>query len=408
MKKRDVVILFMVFSFLFYIGCASSPRVEGAKIDIRDGRYERADSLLRAEIKENPNNAEAYFYLGEVSVQLRDYKEAAKAYAKAIELDTNYLKKIKKDENMKYRVWVGFQYGGQQYIVEGKVDSAIIFIKKAIEIDPEKEASYALLGRVYVEKEDYEKAEDVVKKLLKVKKISPEAEFILGRVQFSKKEYENAIERFKKAAELFAQELKNMKENLKTQINLDDKKIKGILEKTKGVELKEMENILEKEGIAKNKIKGMTQWIIRYRAKEKELANALFWEGRTYHPLKKYEEGDSILARAIEIDPTNIDALYDRGYGLHVLGKHEEAVKLLDKVIESGIYKNDYFLYLVAGASYLNLKEYEKAEEFLLKAKEIAPDNPEVYQKLAILYRDKGDNETAAKYFEIYKEKSKK
>ncbi len=407
--KKWMSLFSLLFSFVLFTECASSPRVEGAKIHMRDGRYEKADSLLREEIKVNPANAEAYFYLGEVSIQLRRYKDAANAYWKAIEIDSSYLSKIKGKEELKYRVWVAFQYGGQEYIKENNYDSAVFFVEKATLIDPEKEASYALLGRIFIDEKKYDKAREVAEKLFHMKENSAEAYFILGKVDYFNKKWEKALKNFQNSAKYFKQELDAFVDNVLEQTGMKEEKIKVLLDSTrKANKMQEIEDVLKRMRVDEGMIKGLVQWIARYKGKEKEYTTSLLWESRAYSALKKFDKADSVLEICVEKTPNNMDVLYEKGYVLNILARHEESVKYLEKVVDSGYFGDDYFVYLLLGISYINLEKYDKAEAYLLKAKELAPEEPEIYQKLAILYSKKKDYDKAKEYLKIYEEKSKK
>lgn len=397
----------LLASFLIILSCAS-PRIEGAKIHIRDGRYEQAEELLRAEIKENPKSADAHFYLAEALLHLRKYKESAKFYYSAMELDSAYLSKIKRDSVVQYRVWGGLHYGASEFAKEEKVDSAIIFLKKAIEVDSTKWSSYAILGWLYVQTGEYNKAKEIGDALFKLRKDSPEAYFILGKIAIKKENWETAKDNFKNSRLFLEKELEEMKKEAvkKSGEKLD---VNKVLEITKGLKIEATkQKLIENMRMSEKEAGEVSQWLHRYRAKEMELARALHWEGKTYIQLKDYTKADSVLTKVIEIDPDNIDAYYDLGEVRHRTENHKEAVEMLEKVIKSERYPEDFYLYLLAGVSYCNLKNYDKAEEYLLKSKTLKPDNPETYQKLSVLYKDKGDKkkseEFLRKYIEMIKE----
>lgn len=60
--------------------------------------------------------------------------------------------------------------------------------------------------------------------------------------------------------------------------------------------------------------------------------------------------------------------------------------------------------HLLAGAAYLQLRNYEKAEQLLLKAKELDPNYPNTYQLLGQLYLELEEDQKAQENFQRAKE----
>ncbi len=77
---------------------AKSYRVSGAIVHIRQGEYDLAVKLLEEEVAADPDNAEAYAFLGNAYANLRKYKEAADAWTRAEEFfgQKNKQKELKK------------------------------------------------------------------------------------------------------------------------------------------------------------------------------------------------------------------------------------------------------------------------------------------------------------------------
>ncbi|UCH78718.1 MAG: tetratricopeptide repeat protein [Candidatus Coatesbacteria bacterium] len=83
------------------VAYAKSWRVSGAIVHMRQEEYEEAIKLLKEEVAEKPDNAEAWAYLGDAYANVRDFMGAAEAWARAEELyaaknKTKNLQKIKK------------------------------------------------------------------------------------------------------------------------------------------------------------------------------------------------------------------------------------------------------------------------------------------------------------------------
>ena len=152
--------------------------------------YKEAIKVLLELVKLNPDNAEAWYYLGASYYndgQLEEAKETKKSILKIIELNPN-------DKNY---YWLGrlcyFSYEDEE---------AIKYILKAIELNPNNYDNYYWLGLSYYDKEKYKEA---LQSFLKAYELNPkEIECLEQLVElYSKnKDYDKAIEYLLKAIEL--------------------------------------------------------------------------------------------------------------------------------------------------------------------------------------------------------------
>ncbi len=379
--------------FLFILSCTSSPNVEGAKIHLQQGRYLQADSLLRTEIRNNPTSAEAFYWLGETNVQLQKYAIAGWAYLKAETLDSSFYKKYRSTDKT-YKYWVAFSYGAKELIKENKEDSAIIFLKEAIDIDHSHGESYILLGRLYLAKNQFDKVIEISKKLLTIDSTSPEAYYLKGRVEAKKEKFQLAQKDFEKSIEFYKNNLDNyLKKGIETY-KMEKEKILNIVKKLEEKALSSDKEALDKAcqketGLSSPSVKGFLKWWAAYESIKRQLADAYFWTGHVTMNIEsdslRFQKAASYLKQAIEYDNTNIEAKYDLGITYHYQKKYKECIEILTPITKD--IKDDAFLYLLIGASKLNLeKGYEEAEEWLLKAKELTPNDPEIYKKLSYYY----------------------
>jgi S1-C subfamily serine protease/Flp pilus assembly protein TadD len=122
----------------------SPPRQEKAKKAYAQGKrlfeakdYRKALEAFREAVKEDPQYASAYNYLGLTYKKLGLYDEAAQAYVKAIQL---------KPQNYIFL----FNLGMLMYAANSP-DNAVTAFKKAIEIKPEDADCHYMLGKTYVQ-----------------------------------------------------------------------------------------------------------------------------------------------------------------------------------------------------------------------------------------------------------------
>jgi tetratricopeptide (TPR) repeat protein len=106
------------------------------------------------EVAADPQNANAYFNLGEKFQQKRDHEKAITNFKKALEL---------KNESIIYR-----KYLAESYAAEKKYDDAMKTLEEAIKRSPDDHTLYRLAGSIYFQQGDMKKSEEVLKKALKL------------------------------------------------------------------------------------------------------------------------------------------------------------------------------------------------------------------------------------------------
>jgi Flp pilus assembly protein TadD len=107
--------------------------------------------------------------------------------------------------------------------------------------------------------------------------------------------------------------------------------------------------------------------------------------GYEYLAESKFAEAERAFAKAFEVNPKSFSAKSGLGIAQYKLGKLPEAVKTLEESIALNQSSANSFLFL--GKIYRELKEFEKAETNLKRAKELGKNKlADVHWELALLY----------------------
>ena len=101
-----------------------------------------------------------------------------------------------------------------------------------------------------------------------------------------------------------------------------------------------------------------------------------------------------MLKQAFQIDETSAQAHYYLGLTLLDLGRPDEAIKELERVVQSGEKRAD--VYLSLGAAYLDAGRLDEGLEILSQATHIDPARPDIRIQLARAYRLKGSRKAEA------------
>lgn len=107
--------------------------------------------------------------------------------------------------------------------------------------------------------------------------------------------------------------------------------------------------------------------------------------GYEYLAKNKLVESESVFAKALTVNPKSFSAKSGLGIAQYKLGKKAEAAKTLEESVAVNQSSPNSFLFL--GKIYRELKEFEKSETNLKKAKDLGKNKiADVHWELALLY----------------------
>jgi len=241
-------------------------------------------------------------------------------------------------------------------------EEARVFYEEILDSEPKNAAALFGLGVVLKEEKRYE---DSLKKLKRaselVNKESPDMlniHFISGLVYLDMNRYKEADDQFSKAVKM-GEKLK-----IDDEFNIMESQVNRAFAKIELYEYEEAKTILE-EFI--NKIK-------KKESVDPRIASSAYIALSKCYLGLSYEEGSSMYEKAYEAA--------ERAYELSADDTSGEESKRVDACLQKGIL-------LVQD------EEYDRALEYYLEAKEMAPSEPEIYNQISIALRGKGDYDGA-------------
>ncbi len=176
-KARSVLILTAFAIILIYLSvtgfqCASA-EVTGAKVYMQRQDWVNAEKQLLKEVENNPKNAEAWFLLGYVRGEQKNYTGMLEAFNKSLEISNQYEKDI---NNFKLKYWVDNFNAGVIYFSRYQnnrdsihyIDKAIEAFKTATLIIPDSASAYKNLAYSYLVKENIDSAVEPLKKAVEL------------------------------------------------------------------------------------------------------------------------------------------------------------------------------------------------------------------------------------------------
>ena len=107
----------------------------------------------------------------------------------------------------------------------------------------------------------------------------------------------------------------------------------------------------------------------------------MYANGLALFVLGKYDETVTTMNKVLEISPDNVPALYTKGMALSKAQKYDEALEQLDKVLK--INPEHYKAISNIALIYKNQENYEKAIEYYDKFLEIIPNDKDAMKNKA-------------------------
>ena len=131
-------------------------------------------------------------------------------------------------------------------------------------------------------------------------------------------------------------------------------------------------------------------------------AEVLYNKGTVLAQTGQYEDARPYLERAVDADPSNLDAWYNLALTYTSLGKFEQAAGILEKLIET--YPSEATYHYSLG---ITLKEKGKKKDALTEfklARDLNPYYPEAQYAVALTTEQLGDRKDAVREWERYLE----
>ncbi|MFA3904285.1 tetratricopeptide repeat protein [Fusobacterium nucleatum] len=306
-------------------------------------------------------------------------------YEKAVEL-LKSTEEYGKDTN----VW-NYRIGYSYYYLDNYLEAEKYFLK-AVELNPTDSDSHLFLCWIYQELTDKEKdnSEKIIEYLNKsieyaniYSKLEPE-ESIKDELIFAEERLGWAYDRLNN----FVEGEKHLRKAI--ELGDNDKWVYSQL----GYTLRHqdryeeaLENYMKSVELGRN-----DTWIY----------SEIAW---TYFSLEKFSEALEYINKAKELSPVEVDlSLISRTSSILIaLGKHTEAIKLLEDIINRDEYKNDIGILSDLAFAYDDLEDYKNGLTYLKRANELGRDDIWINTEFAYAYYYLAEYEKSYDYLIIVK-----
>ncbi len=274
-----------------------------ADLYFRTGRARDAETTVRNLLKTAPDDIAAHKLLGRIYLrQLGEGQNSSSASQPSSNLVDQAIAEFEKIITLEPKSIENRMVLGQLYTVKHDPQKAEQAFKSAAEIEPDSEEVVLNLARLYAESGDTKHAAQVIE-AVRVDDRSPKMEVTLGSLYDQLKQPKDAIAAYKRAADLGPGDLQTV--SVLAQALLTDNQIDEAL----------------------------AQYRILSEA-DPENADALVRIAEIQRRKGKYTDALATVRRARKIDATSLEAGFNEGMILDILGRLDEAAQTYQAMVD--------------------------------------------------------------------------
>jgi tetratricopeptide (TPR) repeat protein len=345
--KRSLQIIGAILMIATVFMACQTKEVTSAKVYIQQNNWEKAIEQLELATKNYPNDAEAWYLLGEGYGTQEEYEKMVNTFESEITA-------------AKDKYWVNNFNSGVKAINNEDLEGAINAFETAIMIEPERPEAYNNLAITYMRTEDTDKAMDTYERLIKVKPQDVKAMNDLARLYIQEKQYQNAVEVEKKALEI---------------------------EPSNADAIYSLAMAYDYLG-EKDKARAEYQKALEANPKD---VDVLFNVARLYFMDGEYDQAIGLFKRVIEQNPDDYDSNLNVGNAFLTMADEYRKTLVEKERNEETITEEEAD----------RLKDmYQQAIPYLEKALSIRDSDPNVWNNLGVAYVNVGNTEKGQEAFD--------
>jgi tetratricopeptide (TPR) repeat protein len=380
MKNSNLYIAAVLLIAILFSGFeCSSTELTSAKLYIQQKNWEKALETLQADVAKNPKSDEGYYLMGTVYSEMDETDKMMEAFDKSLEISNKYEESI--NEYRTYQ-WANNFNRGVSLFKRGNdnadEDSSKMFYDMAIEaynnaiiLEPDSVETYKNLAFVYLTTGQNQEAIEPLEKLVKMDQAEEGYQY-LGQVYYALGA--NMMVDFRNNDDV-ADSVKGM-EYLNKSISTLEEGVQKYPENT------DMQVALTSAYIEADKLDIAITSAEKLVAKDPMNKAYRYNYGVLLLNAAMYAEAEEQLKKAIDIDPTYENAIYNLGVTFVKWGT------AINKEAESqGMISEDY------------KQKYEAALPYLEQVVEQDPTNVAIWELLGKVYGVLGMNEDATNAF---------
>jgi len=306
-----------------------------------------------------PQNEDAFVLLGNVLYQHCDLPKAMDVWTRALALNPRRVDIYQK---------LGTAAEGQ-----GDPNQALLYWKKALEGDRNRPTLRWYMAKVYMDQGAYEQGADLLEQECKLSPRAARNFFLLGQAYLQLKDYDKAISNYERAIELYPDGYNAYYGLASVYLRLKDRdRAQAFMQRFR--ELKKT-----RDARPENQVK-----VDEVPDARKRMARRYVEAYSIYQKAKRRQAGETLIRRAVRLDPANPSHLERLGAHYCSLQRLPEALRVFD--VARKIYPNNPLFYLNISKIYVAQQRLDQAEQILAQTIARFPSNGLAYAEFAQFY----------------------
>jgi tetratricopeptide (TPR) repeat protein len=366
--KRLLPIVMLAIAFVYVSTTAfqcGSAELTSAKLYMSQKQYQKAEEALLKSVTKNDKDEEAWFLLGQVRLELKNYAGMNDAYTKCLAAGQTHANDIYRN---RLSIWGMMYNDGVKYYNVGRdtaeyFDRAVSCFQTAIMMQPDSSSTYYVAALAQYAKKNNAAARELLGTSLAKRRDNPEASRFKGQL-----EYSDAIEKMARKDSVGA------RADLKAAVASFE-----LAYETQPSNADNIANLIEVyDRLGENeKAASVTKTAV-----EKDPSNKTFRFAYGVFLLKKemYSEASEQFKKSLEIDPNYGDGIYNLGvtylnWGVKL--KDDNSKRLEAEKKKTGKEPKEDLSYK---------EKFKMALPYLEKSAELRPDDGQLWLQLGRLY----------------------
>ncbi len=292
--------------------------------------------------KSNPEFTSPYYDLATAYILSEKEDDAISTYQDLLEMDS---------ESVSVRLAIS-----DLLLRKGSLGEAAKIVDDALKLDPENVQAHNLSGRISLAATEYEKADESFSKMIELGSNTFEGSYNMAKTKFVRGEYDECIEYC----------------NIALQTKATDVRV---------------HNILGMAFLNKGKLGDAVAVFNKILSINSDFIPAYLNLAKIYMSAREPGVAATLYKMALKINPDTAEARFGLGGSLASMGKHKEAISEFETIIKS--YPDNINTFNSITRSYMALKELDKAQESVMNALGIEPEDPTARYLLAMIHVEK-------------------
>ncbi|MCK4941191.1 tetratricopeptide repeat protein, partial [candidate division WOR-3 bacterium] len=318
------------------------------------------------------------------------------AFEKAFTVDTSKTVEwiVKQAEGEKY-YYQAFYFYARELFARDEYASVLQYLNYDTLLGIEDINVHVLKGAALYKLERFDEANAEYMRVLEFDPTNPDYNYLIGKSVFDNEDFEGCLPYFADAVKYYKIRYDRLgKVIFQNLVQIDSSLAQEIVVLWVAGKIEELNQLLKEELSFPEGLDVQRANIEQFATVADNLGRSHYFCGIAYYNLKNDTLALENIVSSVYYKPNDPNALYFAGEINVRLSKFSDAIPYLERLTSRC--PDDKYAWFYLGVSYTETKQYEKAiNVYENKILQLDPENVDVMNNLAYVYRENGDNEKA-------------